>query len=426
MFKNYLKIAFRQLLKHKGYSAINILGLAIGISCFVLILLYVQDELSYDRYHSKSDRIYRIAEIIEGAEESSSMPFPVGETLLAEYPDYVQTSTRFFNMQAPSVGISYEPDGGEPVRFSERRFFFTDSTLFDVFDFELLQGDPTTALAAPNTVLVTESTARKYFGDADPIGKTLRLDGQFAIDLEVVGVLADVQSNSHFAFDLLASMATLNAFSPIGNFQNQNWYWNPAWTYIVLQENVQPENLEAQFPGVVAEYFPDQIKESASMYLQPLTDIHLHSRLDFEIGPNSDVAYVYIFSVIAVFVLLIACINFMNLSMARSAQRAKEVGVRKSVGAGRFQLVRQFLGESMLSTFLSGLAAVPLIYAALSMLNAFAAKNLSLNFFDKPWLLGFGRPGVEPQIRVIPNTKHQTSNTRLVSNVIPWESRRSR
>ncbi len=386
MLRNYLKIAFRNILKHKAYSAINVFGLAIGIACFMLILLYVQDELSFDRYHEDADRIYRIAELIEGAEESASVPLPVGETLLDGYPDYVEAKTRFFNFQVPGTPISYESETGNKVRFTESGFYFTDSTLFDVFDYALLQGDARTALARPNQVVVTESTARRYFGDEDPMGKTLRLEGQNPTDLVVAGILADVPTNSHFTFDLLASFQTINTQAPSGNFGIQNFFWNPAWTYVKLKENVRPQQVNAVFPKIVEENFPDQIREYSSMYLQPLTDIHLHSKLDFEIRPNSDVAYVYIFSAIAIFVLLIACINFMNLSTARSAQRAREVGVRKSIGAQRFQLIRQFLGESMLSALLSGLVAIPLIYAALPALNVFAEKDLGLDLFGQPWL----------------------------------------
>lgn len=388
MIRNYLKVAFRNLTKHKGYSLINVMGLAIGIACFILILLYVQDELSYDQYHSQADRIYRVAEILEGAEESASVPFPTGETLVAEYPDFVETSVRFFNLQAPSVAFAYEASSGEIRRFNERRFFFTDSTLFEVFDFELLRGNPQTVLKEPNTILVTESTAERYFGAEDPIGKTLRMETQGTNELEVVGVLKDVPVNSHFQFDLLASFATLNAQSPNGNFQNQNWYWNPTWTYLLLAEQVQQADVEANFPGFVERFFPPQIQEQAKMYLQPLTDIHLHSRLDFEIRPNSDVAYVYIFSAIAVFVLLIACINFMNLSTARSAQRAREVGMRKALGAVRLQLVRQFLGESMLTALLAGFLAIPLIYATLPVLNTFAGKALTFSLGENLILWG--------------------------------------
>lgn len=394
MFRNYLKIAVRNLLKHRGYSAINVLGLAIGIACFLLILLYVRDELSYDRYHEDADRIYRIAEIIEGAEESASVPFPVGETLVADYPDFVETSTRFFNFQAPNVTMVYEDPSGQRVSFTERGFFLADSTLFDVFSFKLLAGDPQTALAQPNTVLITESMATKYFGDENPLGKTLRLEAANSTDYEVVGILEDVPDNSHFTFGFLGSFQTINAQTANGNFQNQNWYWNPAWTYVKLAPNVRREQVEAQFPDFVARYFPEAIREITSLYLQPLTDIHLHSRLDFEIRPNSDVAYVYIFSAIAIFVLLIACINFMNLSTARSAQRAREVGVRKSVGALRLQLVRQFLGESVLSAVVSGFVAIPLVYASLPILNSFAEKNLRLDLIgDWPlWGIILGVP----------------------------------
>lgn len=379
MFKNYLKVALRNLTKHKGYSFINIVGLAIGVACFVLIMLFVQDERSYDRYHSNADRTYRIVEIIEGAEESASQPFPVAETLKNDYADLVEHTTRFFNLQAPSVTFAYEPPNGEARRFNERRFFFTDSTVFDVFDFELLRGNPATALAEPNRILLTESTVEKYFGDDDPIGKTIQLTAQFTINFEVVGVLADTPRNSHFEFDFLASMATMDAFSPNGRFQGNNWYWNPAWTYITLAENADPVTLEAQFPSFVEQYFPEQIRSQVRLYLQPLTDIHLHSRLDFEIRPNSDIAYVYIFSAIAFFVLLIACINFMNLTTARSAKRAREVGMRKVMGAVQGQLIRQFLGESTLLAVLGVLVAIPMIYAALPVLNAFSGKALAFD-----------------------------------------------
>lgn len=376
MLRNYLLIAYRNLKRSPGYALINITGLAIGIACCVLILMYVRDELSYDRFHTEADRIYRVVEVIEGAEESSSQPFPAGETLVSDFPHLVETSVRFFNLQAPTLAVEYEPSVGEAQLYNEPRFFFVDSTLFDVFDFELVQGDERTALANPNSVLVTETMARKYFGDEDPIGKILRVENQ--LDLYVTGVLADTPSNAHFAFDFLASFSSLRpAFPP--EFMNQNWYWNPCWTYILLQENVRPAALEAQFPTFVQQYFPDMIKSQVELYLQPLTDIHLHSRLDFEIEPNSDIAYVYIFSAVALFVLLIACINFMNLATARSARRAREVGMRKVLGAQRIQLVKQFLGESMLLSLVAVLVAIPLIWLGLPVLNAFAGKSLSFH-----------------------------------------------
>ena len=388
MFRNYVKIAFRNLMKSPGYAAINITGLAIGIACCVLILMYVLDELSYDRFHADADRIYRVVEIIEGAEESSSQPFPVGPALAEDFSHLVASSVRFFNMQAPTLTVDYEPPAGEVRRYNEPHFFFVDSTFFDVFDFALVRGDAATALARPNTVLLTESTARRYFGEEDPIGKTLRVENQML--LEVTGVLADLPTNVHFRFDFLASFSSLRAVFPPQQF-TQNWYWNPCWTYVLLQENVRPDALEAQFAGFVQQYFPQMIKDQTRLYLQPLTDIHLHSHLDFEIAPNSDIAYVYIFSAIAFFVLLIACINFMNLATARSAKRAREVGMRKVLGAQRVQLVRQFLGESLLLSLLAVLVAIPLIWLALPVLNGFAGKALSFSPAENGWIwLGMG------------------------------------
>jgi len=387
MLKNYLKVAARNLSRQKGYAAINVFGLAVGIACFVLIALYVQDELSYDRYHAKSDRIYRVVEIIEGAEESASNPLPVGAALIETYPQFVESAVRFFNLQAPTLSITYEPPGAPARSFNEAGFFFADSTVFDVFDFALVAGDRATALDRPNTVVLTESAVERYFGDADPIGKTMLFEGEHP--LEVTGVLAEVPENSHFTFDFLASWSTLRSsvYAQNAGMLDFNWYWNPAWTYVLLRENVEPSALEAQFPGFIEENWPDVIKAQSSLYLQPLTDIHLTSRLDFEIRPNSDILYVYVFSVIAVFVLLVACINFMNLATARSLRRSKEVGMRKAVGAFRGQLIGQFLSESVLLSLVSLAAALPLVWGLLPVLNNMAGKTLTLNPLVMPWLL---------------------------------------
>ena len=389
MFKNYLQVAVRNLTKHKVHSGINVIGLAIGLASFVLIFLYVQDELSYDRYHSKADRIYRVTAEIVGAENSSSMPFPAGHTLVADYPNFVETTVRFFNFQVPTVAISYASESGDVIRFNESRFFLADSSLFDVFDFEMISGEKETALVRPNTMIITESTAAKYFPDEDAIGKTLRLEQNGNLDFEVVGVIQDTPKTSHFEFDFLASMSTTDAFQPNGGpFQNNNWFWNPVWTYIVLAENADVATFESFFPAFVEQYWPPQVKADAIMSIQPLTDIHLTSKLDFEIRTNSDEAYVYIFSVIAFFILFIACINFMNLTTARSTQRSREVGMRKVLGAMRPQLIRQFLSESTILSILATVVAVPLVYAALPVLNNFADKGLSFNPLAEPALLG--------------------------------------
>lgn len=384
MFNNYLKIALRNIFKHKGYSLINIVGLAIGMACCLLILLYVQDELSYDRYHENADRIYRVIEEVrlEGVgEESSSMPFPTGDTLPLEYPDAVEASVRFFNFQLPTMSVQYGTS--DEKLFNEPRFFFADSAVFQVFSFEMIEGDPKKALEEPNTIVITEAMAEKYFEDEDPMGKTLRW--QNGVNLRVTGVIEDVPPNSHFQFDFLGSFATLRRL--FGGNLPQNWYWNPCWTYILLRDGVSADSLQAQFPALVQKYFPDSIKNKVVVKLQPLKDIHLFSHLDYEINPNSDISYIYIFSAIAVFVLLIACINFMNLATARSANRGREVGIRKVLGAYRTQLIKQFLGESMILCVIAAVLSVLIIEIVLPAFNAFSGKILSTDYFTDGHLL---------------------------------------
>lgn len=386
MLRNYLIIALRNLWRHKGYTFINVSGLSVGLACCALIVLYVQDEWSYDRYHTQADHIYRMVEIIGTAEEAASVPFPVGPTLVEDYPDVVRQATRFYNMQAPVLSLAYLPETGQPRSFNERRFFFTDPSIFEVFDFVLVQGDPATALAQPHSIVLTETAARKYFGETNPLGKALVFEGEHT--LTVRGVLEDVPANSHFHFDMLASFSTLESVYADNPALLEGWAWNPVWTYLLLHEKADPATLEAQFPGFVDQYFHPAIKDMISLYLQPLTDIHLYSQLDFELGPNSDIAYVYIFSAIAVFILLIACINFMNLATARSVKRAQEVGVRKALGAHRLQLMKQFLGESLLTTVLAAAIAIPLLYALLPVLNDIAGKALTLHLSEHAWLFG--------------------------------------
>ncbi|NUM77864.1 ABC transporter permease [candidate division KSB1 bacterium] len=379
MLKNYFTIAVRSLLRQKGYSVINALGLSLGVTCFILILLFIQDELSYDRYHEKAGRIYRLTEVIAPAEHSSSQPFSVAPTLANDYPAMIEHAVRFFNMQAPTLTL----DNGPELRFNEHRFFFVDSTVFEVFTFPFIKGDPKTALHAPYSLVITEAMAKKYFGSIDAMGKTLRFEGQH--DLKVTGIIAPVPDNSHFKFDFLASFSTITGMQ--NGVKPEGWNWNPCWTYLLLTEGTSPEVLAAQLPGFVEKYFPDNIRDRVSLHLQALPDIHLHSHLDFEITPNSDIAYVYIFSAIAGFVLLIACINFMNLATARSAKRAREVGMRKVLGAERAQLIRQFLGESFVMSLLAVALALPLVDLTLPILNNFLDKAIVLDLLGNRALL---------------------------------------
>jgi putative ABC transport system permease protein len=384
MLKNYFKVAYRNFTKESLYSFINIIGLATGLTCSLLIFLYVSDELSYDRFHSKADRIYRVTEFIEGddgsAERSSSIPFPMGDALVVDYPNVVKHAVRFFDFQAPTLAVAYEPN---EKQFNERDFFFVDSTYNRVFDFKLIKGDPATALNNPGSVVITESIAKKYFGDEEAMGKMLRFQGR--VDLMVTGVMPEWPLNSHIHADFLSSFPTLREF--YGGQYPRGWYWNPCWTYVLLEENVNPKDLEIRFPEFVQKHFPDFVKNDITIKLQPLTAIHLTSNLQFEIEPNSNEANIYLFSGVAIFVLLIACINFMNLSTARAMNRSKEVAMRKTVGGQKHQLVFQFLMESILMCFLAVIISVIFVYASLFWFNAFAGKNLVLNLAD-PKIIG--------------------------------------
>lgn len=381
MLKNYFKIAFRNLLNQKVYSLINIAGLAIGIACFILIYLFVTDELNYDKFNTKYDRIYRIIEKVntEGqGEESTSSPIPVARALMNDYPQYIESIVRFFNYQQPSVTLQVENR-----KFNETRAYFTDSTLFKVFDYKLEKGNPDKALAAPNSIVLSKELANKYFGARDPIGKIMKLQG--VVDVKVTGVFADLPSQSHIHFDCLISFGTVNSLN--GPNYGRSFVWNPAWTYILLKKGVKPEQLEKEFPNFVNKYYPGLIKNQVENYLQPLGDIHLKSHLDYEIEPNSDISVVYIFSIVGFLILIIACINFMNLATARSSKRAREVGMRKVLGAGRPQLIKQFLGESLLITFIAVIISILLINLLLPLFNGLADKSLSFHVITRPDLL---------------------------------------
>ncbi|MDN5213486.1 ABC transporter permease [Fulvivirgaceae bacterium BMA12] len=380
MLKNYLKVSWRSLVKNKGYTALNIAGLAVGICCFILISFYVEDELSYDRFHSQADQTYRVKEIFESdgvGERSASVPFPLAEALMTDYPSIVKNVVRFFNFQAPSVAVVNEENDQE---FNESRLFFVDSTFFDIFDFKVLRGDIKTALSEPNSILLTESMAHKYFGDEEPLGKFLKLQGQE--NLKVTAIVEDTPLNAHFQFDFLVSFTTLKSFYD-GQYP-QSWYWNPCWTYLVLYKHRSPEDLEARFPEFVQKYFHQLIKDDVTLELQPLTDIHLHSDLDYEIQPNGNYANIRVFISIAIFVLLIACINFITLSTARAGKRAKEVGMRKAIGSHRNQLIKQFLIESLLLTVVAVGFALILLKVSLPFFNQLTEKSIAFNLLWNP------------------------------------------
>lgn len=380
-----LKLILRNFRKEMLYSIINLGGLAVGITCFLLIILYTSDELSYDRYHSKADRIYRLNEFYEAndgsGERSSSLPFPVIEVMEGDYPDMIEHTVRLFNFQAPALTVKYE---AKDVEFNERRFFFADSTYSKVFDLTLSKGTVETALDQPNSVIISESIAAKYFPNDEPMGKMLRF--QDRVDLMVTGVMPDMPLNSHFHADFLASFSTIKTFYN-GRLPG-GWFWNPCWSYVLLKEGADPAALEARFPDFVKNHFPANIREDIYLKIQALTDIHLRSKLDFEIMPNGDEADIYTFIGIAFFVLAIACLNFVNLMTATSVRRSKEVGLRKTLGSLRRQLFFQFVFESVLMTFVGVVIAVGLCFTVLPIFNNLTGKELSLDIFRLDILTG--------------------------------------
>ena len=365
MIKNYLTVAIRNIARNKTFSAINILGLAIGMACCILILLYVQDELSYDQHHEHAHRIYRLAEEVHIAGQTRRIAitsFPMGPALVQDYPTVVD-AVRFYKNDEKT------PVANQQNHFYERGVLFTDANVFQVFDFPLSKGDPRTALQEPHSIVLTEEMARKYFGDQDPMGQTLSVEGKA---FKITGILENHTHNTHLQFNFLAS-----------SMRRRDWIDHDYYTYLLLQNAQAADELETELPNFIERYMGEQFKSleaQAKLFLQPLTDIHLHSHLEFEISSNGDIRYVYLFLSIALFVLILACINFMNLATARSATRSKEVGMRKVVGANRTQLIRQFTGESILLALLALLFAVVLVELSLPAFNAFIQRELVLDY----------------------------------------------
>lgn len=382
MFKNYLITTIRNLFKYRGFSFINIIGMGFGLACCLMILLFIQDELSYDRFHEKADRIYRVgfdAVLNNNASKGVVSCAPLARALVEEFPE-VEASTRARNYGFPVFRY------GDKV-FSEERVFWVDSTFFNVFTVSFIKGDSKRALNKPLSIVLTRSMAEKYFGDEDPMGKSLNADNRR--DYIVTGVVEDVPKNSHFHYDFLASLVSY----PID--RDVFWVSNNYYTYFVLKGGASPKVLEDKVFELLKRNAGPQVQQALGItieqfyagggvyryFFQRLTDIHLHSHLDYEIESNGNFAYVLIFSIVAFGILLVACINFVNLATARSANRAKEVGIRKTVGSSRGQLIRQFLVET---TFLSSLAmivALILVYLFLPSFNMLSGKQLDISLF---------------------------------------------
>ncbi|MCP4726761.1 MAG: FtsX-like permease family protein, partial [bacterium] len=380
MFKNYFKIAYRNILKYKVYSLINISGLAIGIAASFLIMLFVFDELSYDKYHEKADRIYRICArglIGDTKIDQAWTPAPLPTALMEDFPE-VENAVRLAGER--NVTIRY----GDRV-LEEPMIMRADSTLFKVFSFELIQGDPAAALKKPFTAVISRTAADKYFQGEEAMGKIIAVDDR--LRFTITGIMEDIPRNSHFHFDVAVSLSTYS-YS-----RNPNWMSNNFKDYLVLKEGYPFKELEKKFPEFIQRRIGQGREDWLGKgnyweyYLQPLTDIHLNSNLSGELEPNGNIAYVYIFSIVAIFIILIASINFMNLTTAKSATRAKEVGIRKVVGSNKAMLIRQFLCESVLLSMIALVIAVVLINVSLPFYRNLIGSPIEVDFLGNYFLL---------------------------------------
>ena len=388
MFRNYLKTSWRNLTRDKSYTLINIFGLAIGVAACLLITLYILDELSYDTFHDRSDRIYRVytdGQFGNNRFRSVLTPNPMKEALLSDYSQ-VESVTQFFKQD--QVNIQYEDK-----RFVENDVYYACKDFFKVFDFPLVRGNPEEALAEPNQIVLTESMARKYFGDTDPVGKTMMLYNDQAF--QVTGVCRDVPHNSHFHFQCLAS------YTSTEKSNDHIWVNNGVYTYMGLGNHVDPAQLESDLNLMVERYVGPYVEEwmgidlkafesqgnSYGFFMQPLEEIYLHSDFHDELEPVSDVSRIWYFSIIALFILVIACINFMNLATAKYANRAKEVGIRKVVGSRRRHLIPQFLTESVLVAFFAVFISIVLVEVFLPLFNQLSLKNLDVTYLSSWYVL---------------------------------------
>ncbi|MCU0638410.1 MAG: ABC transporter permease [Candidatus Krumholzibacteria bacterium] len=379
MFKTCLLIVVRNLKKHRTFSIINILGLAVGMACVLMIGAYIRSELGYDRHHEKAARIFRLEAVLtlgDQANPIASTNFPPTLAMRNDFPE-VENSVRF----VPRRKVLVESEG---KKFYEEKIYYAEETVFDIFTFPMLRGNPAGALARANTVVITQGMSEKYYGGDNPVGRTLKLNG--TDEFEVTGVIADVPANSHFRFDALLSFRT---FLERNRETVESWssYFG-SYGYVLLAGGADYRELEKKLPAMKEKYIGDSFREAGAdveYSLTPLADIHLHSHKRHEIEPNGDIMYVYIFGVVALFILAMACINFMNLSTARSSTRAREIGVRKVLGAGRRQVAAQFFGESVFFSFLSLAIAIVLARLMLPYFNSLAGGELSLSIFGGLW-----------------------------------------
>jgi putative ABC transport system permease protein len=396
MFRNYLKIAWRNLLRNRWFSLINILGLSIGLGTCLIIIFFVNNELSYDRFNKKIDRIARVyfEGNIHGEKVKEAIVMaPLAEAVKNDYPE-VEEAIRLRSYDGTPKLIT---NGKE---FKYDALAYVDANFFHVFTLPFIKGDSKTALVEPNSVVLTKDVAQKYFGNSEAIGKTIRFKKENSTPLKITGIIENIPGNSHFQFGLLASMSGLEAA------KEKDWIGADYFTYVLLKDKKDFEKLEVKLPGLVDRYVAPQMEEGTgqtiaefrksgnnlTFHLQRLSDIHLHSDFLYDLSIPGDIRIVYSFSAIALFMLLIACINFMNLSTAGASKRSKEIGVRKVLGSSKGEIVRQFLVESTLIAAIALVLSLILIKAALPFFNSLSGQQLALGFTEKlllvPVLLG--------------------------------------
>ena len=377
MLKSYLVVAWRNLIRNRVFSLINIVGLAIGLTVCALIYQYVKFEESYDRFHAKADRIFRVAlanNTPTGMDKTAVNHPSVGPALEKDFPE-VEASTRFVRttLFVNSMTLSYDRPGANPLAFSEEKMYLADASFFTIFSFPLLEGDPETALKEARSVVISEQMRKKFFGDTPALGKQLNLNRE--LNLTVTGVMEDVPENSHLQFEVLISFSTLGE-----NWGNDIWRWPEFYNYVLLRPGADAQALEKKLPAFVTKYLSDvmlEYKWKISMFLQPITSIHLTSHLKLEQDVNGSERMVYFLSLLGIFILIIAWINYINLSTAKSLERSKEVGLRKVVGAGKGQLVTQFFFDALLVNAVALVLSLLLLLIALPYFESIVGKDIT-------------------------------------------------
>jgi len=376
MLRNYFRVARRNLVNNKLYTGINILGLSIGIICCLMIYLFVRNEMNYETFHQNRDRIYRVVRIMydDGVPRKIGITSaPYGDALANDFPEMVEEATRLM----PSDGLVEIGD----KKFLENRFFIADPNFFEVFSWPLVQGDEQTVLNRPNTVVISEQVARKYFGDRNPMGRTIMVDGD--TEFEVTGVFRKPEhAHSHIEFDLLASLVTFRNADFYGE-----WWWNTLHTYVMLPAGVNPNSLERQFTDFMEKYFGEDMERNnrrIGLALQPLEEIYFagDTTFDWRVSHGSKTV-LYMFGVVALLIIIVACVNFINMATARSVNRAREIGIRKTLGAQRFNLLTQFLGEALLITFAAGLISFLAVYNIIPWFEQLIGKQIVVDLFSQ-------------------------------------------